>query len=358
MEGSTRALQPAPGLAEGELASHLQRIQALYDAARWEDYQAEVDHFEAAHPGSPYAEYERGYLNLLRGNMLEGWRQFEARLRTPGFVPEGKRFPQPRWTGSSFEGRTLLVAYEQGFGDTLMLARYLPMVKALGGRVVFLVQPQFAYLMTTLRGPDQLVSLGQELPPFDLQVSLFSLPGLLGTDLAHLPAEIPYLGVPRDVPNQAGIAEALSRSEGQIRVGLAWGGNPAHPRDTQRSIPASLLESLGILPGVAWHSFQLGREELPDLPSILSLAPLLKTFSDTAYALSGMDLVITVDTALAHLAGALGVPTLLLVSHAPDFRWMLDRDDSPWYPTFRIYRQPKVGDWRSVMEQVVSDLAQ
>jgi hypothetical protein len=351
------AATPAPRAVE-DLASHQRLIQSLYDAGQWEAYAAEVARFEKAHPGSPYAEYERGYLNLLRGDMALGWRQLEARLRTPGFVPEGKRFPQPRWAGGSFVGQTLLVAYEQGFGDTLMLARYLPQVKALGGTLLFLVQPQFAYLMTTLRGPDRIVPFGQEIPPFDLQVSLFSLPAIFGTDLEHVPCDIPYLGVPRDVPCQEEIVRTLAASEGQVRVGIAWGGNPSHPRDAQRSIPVDLLAPLGALPGVAWHSFQLGREERPDLPGLVSLAPMLKTFSDTAYALSGMDLVITVDTALAHLAGALGIPTLLLVSFAPDFRWRLDRQDSPWYPSMRIYRQPRMGDWAAVIAELVSDLAQ
>ncbi|HJV90392.1 MAG TPA: glycosyltransferase family 9 protein [Holophagaceae bacterium] len=338
------------------LKAHQKVIQTSYDGARWEDYLAEVRRFEIKHPGSPFAEYERGYLNLLQGNWRDGWRQFEARLRTPGFVPAGKRFPQPRWTGTPFPGKTLLLTFEQGFGDTLMLVRYAPLVKALGGRVLLLVQPQFAYLMTTLKGVDQIIPYGHDLPPFDLQASLFSLPALFGTEEATVPGEIPYLGIPRSVPNREGIAERLAVSEGRTRVGLVWGGNPAHPRDAQRSIPPALLAPLGELPEVAWHSFQLGREDRPDLPGLVSLAPCLKTFSDTAYALSGMDLVITVDTALAHLAGALGIPTLLLVTHAPDFRWMLDREDSPWYPTLRIYRQPAVGDWASVIHQLRSDL--
>ncbi len=338
------------------LQAHQRLIQTCYDAARWDDYAAEVARFELRNPGSPYAEYERGYLNLLRGEWKQGWRQFEARLRTPGYVPAGKRFPQPRWTGAPFPEKTLLLNFEQGFGDTLMLVRYAPLVKALGGRVLLLVQPQFAYLMTTLQGVDEVIPYGHDLPPFDLQASLFSLPALFGTEEATVPCNIPYLGIPRSVPNRDGLATLLAASEGQTRVGLAWGGNPVHPRDAQRSIPPSLLKPLGTLPGVAWHSFQLGREDRPELPGLVSLAPLLQTFSDTAYALSGMDLVITVDTALAHLAGALGIPTLLLVSHAPDFRWMLDREDSPWYPSLRIYRQPTVGDWASVIRQLHADL--
>jgi hypothetical protein len=353
-EGAWRA---ALALEGGRLEAHQRLIQRLYDQGRWEAYAAEVDRFEAANPGSPHAEYERGYLNLLRGDMKAGWRQWEARLRVPDYVPLAKRFPQPRWDGAPFEGKTLLVHFEQGFGDTLMLVRYLPSVKARGGRVLLLVEPHFAYLMTTLDGVDEVVPFGHAIPPFDLHASLFSLPAIFGTEEATVPCDIPYLGIPPAVPNREGLAEALVPSQGQVRVGLAWAGSPAHPRDAQRSIPAKDLEPLGALPGVAWHSFQLGREERPALPGLVSLAPLLRTFSDTAYALSGMDLVITVDTALAHLAGALGIPTLLLLAHVPDFRWMLNREDTPWYPTVKLYRQPQAGDWPSLIRRLVADLS-
>lgn len=352
-----RALREGVLRAPGALEVHQALIQLLYDQGHWEAYEAELDRFEAVVPGSPFLAYERGHLNLLRGNMREGWRQLEARLLVQGYVPQEKRFPQPRWDGEPFKGKTLLVHFEQGFGDTLMLVRYLPRVKALGGRVLLLVQPQFAYLMTTLQGVDEVVPFGHPIPAFDLQVSLFSLPALFGTDLDSIPGDIPYLGIPGAVPNREGIAERLVATEGQTRVGLVWGGNPRHPRDAQRSIPPALMEPLGTIPGVAWHSFQLGRDDAPPLPNLVRLAPLLRTFSDSAYALSGMDLVITVDTALAHLAGALGIPTLLLVTYAPDFRWMLDRDDSPWYPSMRIYRQPRVGDWPSVVDRLMVDLA-
>ena len=142
------------------------------------------------------------------------------------------------------------------------------------------------------------------------------------------------------------------------RIGLVWGGNPAHARDAERSLPVRSLAPLEAIPGVAWFSFQVDRREVPTLPNLVSLAPFLTDFSDTAYALSGMDLLITVDTAVAHLAGAMGIPTLLLLAFQPDFRWLLDRDDSPWYPTLRLYRQPSYGDWESVIRQIIADLTQ
>ena len=169
-------------------------------------------------------------------------------------------------------------------------------------------------------------------------------------------AEIPYLQVPGHVPNRQPLSEVLAASAGRIRIGLAWAGSPVHVRDKERSMPTAALEPLAALQGVAWHSFQFGPLEAVPLPGVIQLAPLLSTFSDSALAVAAMDLVITVDTALAHLAGALGIPTFLLLHAFPDWRWFLARQDSPWYPTMRIYRQPHPGDWESVLRQVLSDL--
>ena len=211
--------------------------------------------------------------------------------------------------------------------------------------------------MTTCAGVDQVLAEGDALPAFDLQIPIYSLPAVLKVDLATLPAEVPYLGIPALVPNRGAIAELLTASEGSLRVGLAWAGSPKHRRDRDRSLPPGLLDRLACLPEVAWHGFQLGASGQPVLPRYTDLAPLLGTFADTAYALAAMDLVISVDTALAHLAGAMGIPTFLLVTYVPDFRWMLQREDSPWYPTLRIYRQERPGDWESVVQRLVGDLA-
>lgn len=355
--GAEQLLRGALPRLKGEARAHQILTQILYGEGRWDAYLEELDRFSQFHPDAPRLGFERAYLNLLQGRMPMGWQQYEDRLAEPGLVTPARSFEQPRWQGESFQGKTILVHYEQGFGDTLMLVRYLPLVKARGGRVLLLVQPQMAYLMTTLQGPDHILPQGDPLPDFDLHISLFSLPAVFQTRLDTIPAEVPYLGIPRSVPNRDAIAHRLAASEGRIRIGLVWGGNPGHARDWERSVPVSLLLPLGQLPNVAWHSFQRGRTDRPDLPGLVDLEPLLQTFSDSAYALSGMDLLITVDTAIAHLAGALGVPTLLLITHAPDFRWMLHRSDSPWYPTMRIYRQPGPGCWAPVLDQVLRDLS-
>jgi hypothetical protein len=314
------------------------------------DLERELEQFQG-----PLRDFEEASLRLLFGEFERGWALYESRLRVPGLIEPERRFREPAWQGGPFPGRTLLLHWEQGFGDTLMFLRYAPRVKALGGTVVVAAQRELADLAGTCAGVDRVVPHGDPLPPFDLQASLLSLPRLLGTTMESIPADIPYLDVPARVPSRTALAEALAAGGGKVRVGLAWAGRPTHLRDAERSIDPALLAPLADLPGVAWYGFQLGDPRLP-LPGMVPLGPLLGSFSDTAYALSGMDLVISVDTALVHLAGALGVPTLVLLAFGPDFRWLLERADSPWYPSLRLYRQPVPGDWATVLRQVVRDL--
>jgi tetratricopeptide (TPR) repeat protein len=332
-------------------------LEILVRLGQWEDYDAAMGRLISLHGHPPAIEtYDRGLLDLRMGNLRRGWARYESRLECPGLVVPKRDFTQPRWEGGSFEGKTLLVHFEQGLGDTFMFVRYAARVKARGGRVLLEVQPALADVVATCPGIDVVVPHGSPLPAFDLHIPLLSLPWLFGTDLQNIPAEVPYLGVPEKVPNWQRITELLSTSESSIRIGVAWAGSPKHKRDSERSLPPALLAPLAALPGVSWYSFQLGAEEEPPLPGLVSLDPFIRNFSDTAYALSGMHLVITVDTALAHLAGALGIPTLLLVAFIPDFRWMMGRDDTPWYPTVRLYRQPAPGDWSAVIRRMLDDL--
>lgn len=303
------------------------------------------------------AVWDQSFATLVRGQLPLGWDQYEARLKVPGLITPQRAFTHPRWDGRPFPGRTLLLHYEQGLGDTLMFVRYAPMVKALGGTVLLAAQAQLADLVATCEGLDGIVPKGTAPPPFDVHFPLLSLPWLFRTDLVSIPAEVPYLRVPDRVPHREDLDEVLARGEGRIRIGLGWQGSPAHPRDRERSIPAPTLAPLAALPHVAWYSFQ--REEGLELPfpEVQDLGDLLGDFSDSAHAVAAMDLVITVDTALVHLAGALGVPALLLLTAVPDWRWLLDRADSPWYPTVRLYRQPRPGDWDSVVRRVIADLS-
>jgi hypothetical protein len=327
------------------LAIHLQDWPALRQRA--EEGWAELPEEEAA--------YQRSHWQLMFGEFHEGWRGYEARLRIPGRIVRGVNLGGPAWEGESFQGKTLLVHWEQGHGDTLMLLRYLPMVKARGGTVLLVVQPALMEVAATCPGVDVLCPFGGPRPPHDLHVFLMSLPRIFHTEEARIPAPVPYLEVPR-APHGKALSEVLAASGDRIRIGLTWAGNPEHARDAERSIACAAWSPLGALADVAWFGLQVGRDETPALPGFTSLAPLLETFSDTAFALAGLDLLITVDTAVAHLAGALGIPTFLLLTFQPDWRWMLGREDSPWYPTFRLYRQPLPGDWASVIQRVAADL--
>ena len=356
LEPAQKLLVKAIAQEPGNPSAHQFLGHIFHRLGRWPELQAEIERYLRIDPESTYLEYERGFLDLLFGDLSRGWQRYEARFKVPGLVAPTRQFTQPRWEGQPFAGQTLLLHYEQGFGDTIMFVRFTPQVKALGGRVLLAAQASLAELVATCPGVDEVIPHGLPLPPFDLQLPLLSLPLVLHATLDTIPAEIPYLNLPARIPNREPIAEVLAASEGKTRVGLVWAGSSIHKNDRVRSLPTEALVPLGVLPNVAWYSFQLGMTVEAPLPGIVSLAPLLSNFSDTAYALSGMDLVITVDTVLAHLAGALGIPTLLVIPYSPDWRWLLDREDSPWYPTMRIYRQPEPGDWQGVIQKLVGDL--
>ncbi len=330
----------------------------FYSFGRWAAFGTEVERYRLVDPTSSYLDFETSFVDLLFGRMPEGWEGYEARFRVPQDLRPQRSFEQPTWNGEPFSGKSLLVWSEQGLGDTLMVARYLPQVKALGGRVILEAQPSLIPVVATCAGCDEVLPSGEALPLHDLQVSLMSLPWVFRTNLASIPDNVPYLDVPAEVPNREALLQRLEAAGESTRIGVVWAGSPGHVRDIERSLPMEDLAPLADLQGVVWYSFQIGRPESPPLPNLISLGHLLGDFSDTAYALSGMDLLITVDTSIAHLAGAMGIPTLLLVSFIPDFRWLLERNDSPWYPSVRLYRQPDYGDWKSVVRKVVSDLTQ
>jgi len=296
---------------------------------------------------------------LLSGNFEAGWQEYEWRLKRPGATPT--KLPKPRWTGDDLHGRTILLHAEQGLGDAIQFCRYVPRVVERGGRVLLAVQHSLKRLMSGLEGVASVLVDNDPLPPFDVHCPLLSLPGLFGTRLETVPAEVPYLAT-EPAAVQA-FRERLGKDNNDtLKIGLVWAGNPRLRNDLNRSVPLELFRPLVEVPGTRFFSLQkdkrAGDEELlASLGAITDLGPDLSDFADTAAAIDALDLVISVDTSVAHLAGALGKPVWLLLPFAPDWRWLLAREDSPWYPGMRLFRQTAARSWPEVMATVTAAAA-
>jgi Flp pilus assembly protein TadD len=305
-------------------------------------------------PGLAKARWNLAYLRLLQGRFLEAWPDFGARLHVPLGLENLRGFSEPAWDGGPFRGRTLLVWIEQGLGDTFQFARYLPRVKALGGTVHFVAYAGLLELMDGLPGVDRLFSEHDELPPFDLQVPLMDLPALFRSTPADFPPPTPFRPAAGYAPPPA--LAALLEAPGR-KGGLVWAGSPSHQDNARRSMDPALLAPLAGVEGMGWMSLQLGAAALPPLPGLLDLAPALGSWSDTAHALARLDCVVTVDTAVAHLAASMGVPTHLLLPFFPDWRWLMAGRATAWYPAMTLHRQPAPGDWTSAVAEAAGALA-
>ncbi len=322
-------------------------------------------------PGHATARTNRATLLLQQGHFEEGWTEYEWRWRVPGFTTTPRTLAPPAWDGGDPAGRTLLLHAEQGLGSAVQFVRYAPIVGRRGARVIVECQPPLVRLFRrSLAGADEplarVVARGDPLPPFDAHAPLMSLPHLCRTTLASVPASVPYL-----CPDPAAVVRWRDRLAAEagadaVCVGLAWAGNPAHGNDHNRSLPsartASLLAPLLATPDARFVSLQVGEASGAAVAlaseGLIDWTAELGDFTDTAALIEALDLVISVDTAVAHLAGALARPIWLLVPAIPEWRWLIERDDSPWYPTLRLFRQPVAGDWPGVIDRVAASLAE
>ena len=326
---------------------------------RHADAIASFDRALAIAPEDAKVHWNRGFALLRTGDFEQGWKEYEWRGKLEEPWTRQREFAQPRWRGEEpVEGKTILIHAEQGFGDTIQFVRYVPLVAALGTKVVLDVQPALKTLLAGIDGAAVVTATGGELPPFDLHCPLMSLPLAFKTRLETIPAAVPYLAASPE--RLATWNERLPKSQA-LRVGIGWAGNPNFPHDDERSIGLSPLVPLLSIPGVQFLSLQKdlrdGDEEiLRRHPHIIHLGDKLDDFDDTAAVMSLVDLVISSDTAPVHLAGALGRPVWILLKHTADWRWLIDREDNPWYSTARLFRQSKVGDWESVVGQVAAAL--
>ena len=308
---------------------------------------AAFDAAAALDPQRADAVYNGAMARLALGDFARGWAQYEARWNVSQFLPQRRNFAAPLWLGAEpLDGKTILLHAEQGFGDTLQFIRYLPLVAARGASVLLEVQAPLKSLLAITPGITQIFAGGEALPAFDTHCPLMSLPLAFGTTLATIPAEVPYVGAPADrVARWQVRLGALARP----RVGLVWAGRPTHLNDRNRSLALQRLVPLLADPRVAFVSLQreLRAEDEAVLrahPAIVDVSAELTDFADTAAAIGALDLVVSVDTAVVHLAGAMGKPVWVLLPHAVDFRWLYGRDDSPWYPSARLFRQTAPGD--------------
>lgn len=335
------------------------RTVALLESDRVQEALTAAERAAGAAPDHALARTNRAYALLLAGDLERGFAEMEWRLKTPAFPPRG--FAQPRWSGGDLHGKTILVCAEQGYGDTVQFARYLPLLRELGSRVVLECDAALARLMRASGVADEVVVRqpdGSVATAFDTYIEIMSLAAAFRTTLETIPGRAPYLLPPYDCA--AAWRERL-QGEGRLKVGLVWAGNANHRADKSRSIDARLFAPLADVEGVSFYSLQKGEaaaqaQALAGVLPISDLAPDLNDFADTAAALQNLDLLISVDTSVAHLAGAVGTPVWTLISRTPDWRWMLDRDDTPWYPTMRLFRQEVAGDWSTAIQRVVVDL--
>jgi len=344
-------LSPNSAPAWNNLASALRRLGRIEEATDSCEKALAID------PEHAEAWFHLGDCRMLLGDIKEAYECYEWRKRIGKIDMPGANLEQPEWTGSDLQGKTVLVIAEQGFGDSIQYCRFVPKLKERGAIVHFVVQSRLKTLFHSLDGVDVVVGSGETLPSFDLQIPLLSLPYLFGTDFDSLPATVPYLSPSHEASVRA--RGRIGESEG-FKVGLVWQGTEGTAADQGRSFRLNDLRDLAAIPGFHFYSFQKGlpRAEIADWPAgseVIDLGGELASFDDTAAWLETMDLVIASDTAVAHLAGALGRPTWLALRYVPAARWLLGRPDSPWYPTLRLYRQRQLDDWASVFASIVSD---
>lgn len=348
----TLAIEPQSPEALNNLGN-VRKAQGRIDEAR-DCYERSI----AAGPGYAQAHYNRSLMLLADGDYATGWKEYEWRLQCPDFAAAA--LDRPRWHGERLEGRTLLIHAEQGLGDTLQFVRFVPLMVDRGGPVKLEVHPTLVPLLKQSGFAEQLQLVGQDEPPgsFDLHVPLMSLPGMLGITPENIPSAEGYLSAdPQRVERWRG-----ELAGGALKVGIAWQGDPTNRRDPYRSIPLERFAALSAVEGVRLFSLQKGpgRDQLADFAgrtAITDLADRIHDFADTAAIMANLDLVISCDSAPAHLAGALGRPVWIAVALVPDWRWMYDRPDSPWYASVRLFRQQQLGDWTELFERMAAELA-
>jgi tetratricopeptide (TPR) repeat protein len=316
-----------------------------------------------AKPDFAQARFVDSLVRLTLGDFQAGWRAYESRWQGRNLSSQRRDFAAPLWLGEgALTGKTILLHAEQGFGDTMQFVRYAPLVAARGAKVVLEVQRELVRLVSRLEGIGTVVGRGEALPPFDLHCPLLSLPFACRTELASIPAPVPYLAAAdEDVALWRARLPQKGARISRPRIGLVWSGDPSHDNDLNRSLRLTALAPLLAIPDVDFVSLQhrirdVDKAALADVPNLLCFEQSFRDFADTAAVVASLDAVVSIDSAVAHLTGAMGKPLFLLLPLGADFRWLRERTDSPWYPTGRLFRQPRFGDWPSAIESLAQEL--
>jgi tetratricopeptide (TPR) repeat protein len=356
-----QALQLAIQINPTHAMSHFGLGLVFHEQGELEKSLRSVEHSLLFCPNAAEVRYERARRLLQLGDFERGWPEFESRWNLVGAqVPI---FSKACWDGSPLVNRTLLLHAEQGIGDVFQFVRYAGWIKEKSqGKIIVACQPSIHKILATCPGVDELVALGSEYPPYDVQAPLMSLPCILKTQLTSIPDCVPYL-----FPNPERLAYWKHDMDGiqGLKVGLIWQGNPAYRWDHYRSFPLEHLAPLANVPGIRWFSLQKGAaaEQIRKIANrwhVIDLDRRLDetagAFVDTAAVMKNLDLVITADTSAVHLAGALGVPVWLAQWHVPEWRWMIGKEASPWYPTMRLFAQSRRGDWTELFQRIANEL--
>jgi tetratricopeptide (TPR) repeat protein len=344
------------GLSHPNLHNNIGTImndRGLIDQAIW--------HFRKSleiQPDFAVAKWNLGLLALAKGDFREGWPGYEMRWEANSIAKPPRYNEQPVWDGSDPAGKRILLDCEQGFGDAIQFARFVPILARHGAKPMIACPPVLNRLFKTLSGVEDVISPPTEIGPFDAQIPLMSIPSVMNMTLQTIPGKVPYLAADPALAEQW---KTRVPQDGRLKVGLVWAGNPKFSKERMRSLMLAPFAPLGDVPNVWYCSLQKGEAARqaaspPGSLRIVDWTEELTNFADTAALIVNLDLVIACDTAVAHLAGALAKPVWIIVPFVPDWRWLLDRSDSPWYPTLRIFRQPKPGDWETPINQLVDQL--
>ncbi len=355
LAGMTRVDAANPAQRGFEAKAQMNLGAALERLGRFEEAMPHFERAIALMPDYALAHTHRANVLFRRRDLPAAWEEYEWRFRCKGFPTPGRNYAQPVWDGSALNGRTILLWPEQGLGDLIQFARFVPAVAQRGGRVVLQCMPELKRLLQPLPGDAQIVTTEDSLPPFDTHLPLISVPKVLGTNYDTIPHAAQYLHANPELSAQW--AKRLGNRGGKLRVGLVWSGSASFAANARRSIPLQKLLPLAKVPGIEWHSLQIG-EPVPQISSMAQEFAMvdhsndIRDFADTAAILDNLDLLISTDTAVVHLAGAMGKETWAMLWSERDFRWLMDDETTRWYPSSRIFLQKRIGEWTEVVDRV------